>query len=284
METASLVVGVPFGALALGWALFWVVAGFRAPMPASLSSFRGVMPRLYELKDRTNPDDPEAYFHKLEESLTTSRAKLEALLKLEGELGILDDEAWSDLRERAAPYLLARVPGRGWQALFDILNEAKGFAHLRRIGCTNVRFIPHAADKTPDLEGILNGGIVLCEVKTINISKEEAQRRQRVHQGEIVSTDISVRLSDGLLQKFTSTLNDAVGQLGSYDSQGQARRIVFAVIHFDDWVGNCQPEYFAQIDRHLQADPVVGAELVVCPASNLFGRRFTMRAASVVEL
>ena len=145
-------------------------------------------------------------------------------------------------------------------ALADILNEAKGFAHLRRIGCTNVRFIPHAADKTPDLEGILNGGIVLCEVKTINISKEEAQRRQRVHQGEIVSTDISVRLSDGLLQKFTSTLNDAVGQLGSYDSQGQARRIVFAVIHFDDWVGNCQPEYFAQIDRHLQADPVVGAE------------------------
>ena len=45
---------------------------------------RGVMPRLYELKDRTNPDDPEAYFHKLEESLTTSRAKLEALLKRRG--------------------------------------------------------------------------------------------------------------------------------------------------------------------------------------------------------
>jgi hypothetical protein len=43
-------------------------------------------------------------------------------------------------------------------------------------------------------------------------------------------------------------------------------------------------EYIADIDTHLLANPVAGADLVFCPASNLFERRFTMRSAAVVEI
>ena len=54
-------------------------------------------------------------------------------------------------------------------------------------------------------------------------------------------------------------------------------------MHFDDWVGDYQPEYFAQIDEYLLRSPIEGAELVFCPASNLFERIFTMRLAAVLS-
>jgi hypothetical protein len=62
----------------------------------------------------------------------------------------------------------------------------------------------------------------------------------------------------------------------------KARRLVFMVVHFDDWVGDYQPQYFADMDEHLLQNPIVGAELVFCPASNLFERTFTMRSALVL--
>jgi hypothetical protein len=53
------------------------------------------------------------------------------------------------------------------------------------------------------------------------------------------------------------------------------------VLHFDDWVGDYQPEYIAQIDAHLLQHPIADADLVFSPASNLFERQFTMRSASI---
>jgi hypothetical protein len=32
-------------------------------------------------------------------------------------------------------------PKRGWQALFDTLNELKAYAYLQRLGCSQVAFI-----------------------------------------------------------------------------------------------------------------------------------------------
>lgn len=48
-------------------------------------------------------------------------------------------------------------------------------------------------------------------------------------------------------------------------------------------LGDYQPESFAQIDEHLLRSPIEGAELVFCPASNLFERTFTMRSATVLS-
>ena len=63
----------------------------------------------------------------------------------------------------------------------------------------------------------------------------------------------------------------------------KAARLVFVFVHFDDWVCDYQPEYFAQIDEHLLRIPIEVAELVFCPASNLFGRTFTMKSATVLS-
>ena len=82
---------------------------------------------------------------------------------------------------------------------------------------------------------------------------------------------------------MTATLAHAVAQLDGEDPDRKAERVVFTVLSFDDWVGDYQTEYFAQLDAHLSQSPVVGADLVFSPLSNLFDRRFTMRSATVFQ-
>jgi len=98
------------------------------------------------------------------------------------------------------------------------------------------------------------------------------------------ATEVATTVTSGLLDKVIGTLTHAVEQLDHEDPERTARRIVFTVLHFDDWVGDYQTEYIAQLDAHLAADPIEGAELAFSPASNLFDRRFVMRSATVVDL
>jgi len=80
------------------------------------SSFREILPRVYELKDMlVDPSHPNAYCQDFEDGLEKHTSKLNAFVKLERQLAVLDDEAWSDLKERAALHLVSqtREQGRG---------------------------------------------------------------------------------------------------------------------------------------------------------------------------
>jgi hypothetical protein len=248
------------------------------------SSFAQMLPRLYELANITDQSHPDAYFRHFEQRLTEGHTILPHYQKLEGLLSALDDAAWSDLKSRAADVAHRPYRGRGWQALFDAFNEARGYVYLHCCGCTEIAFIPRTRRKTPDLRAIQNGTRVLCEVKTINISKEEADRRERVAQGAFEVSSTPFQVTAEMLSKIITTIKDGIAQLDYEDPQHAARRVVFTVLNFDDWVGDYQTEYIAQLDAHLLANPVAGAELVFCPASNLFERRFMMRSALVVEI
>ncbi len=179
---------------------------------------------------------------------------------------------------------MRRDPKRGWQTLFDTLNEGLGYAYLHTIDCTDIAFVECDSKKTPDLRPKHNERPVLCEVKTINVSQDEADRRERAHKGETEATDVPTSVTTGMLGKVTATLAHAICQLAHADPERATRRIVFTVLHFDDWVGDYQTEYIAQLDAYLLANPVVAAELVFSPASNLFARHFRMQAATIVEL
>ena len=250
------------------------------------SPFAEIFPRLHELKEAVpDPTHPDAYFRHFAERIVESEHVRHLYMKVERPLRVLDPEAWRDLKDRAPLYLMVRDEKRGWQALFDTLNESKGYAYLRSIGCTDVAFIKRDSKKTPDLRGMLDGNRVVCEVKTINMSQAEADRRDRVHHGEIRAFKVPMHVTPQMLQKVSATLGRAVEQLDHEDPQQTARRIVFTILHFDDSVCDYQTEYIADIDAHLLANPVAGVELVFCPGSNLFpNRRFTMRSATVVEI
>lgn len=252
---------------------------------AVVSSFREMLPRIYELKAMlSDPSHPDAYFQDFEDGLEKYKTKLNAFVTLERQLVVLDVEAWSDLKERAAVHLVSQIrgQGRGWQPLFDIFSEARGFGYLLSIGYTGVHFITRTKAKTPDLGAVRDGSSVLCEVKTLNVSQDEAEKRQRIGKGEIVASSTSIHVGGGFLGKLTATLEHAVEQLDGRDPERKAQRMIFTVVHFDDWVGDYQPEYFAEMDEHLLRNRVAGAELVFCPASNLFERTFKMRSATVL--
>ena len=242
-----------------------------------------LLPRLYELKDMTDQSRPDAYFQDFESRFAEGRTVLDHYQKLERCLAGLDDNAWSDLRGRAVAVAHIRKNGRGWEALFDVLNEATAYDFLKHLGCLDIRFIPRRKAPTPDLVATHDGHRVLCEAKTVNVSDDEAARRHRISQDGFVASKTLPFVENGLLTKVTATLAHAVGQLDGEDPEREAQRIVFTVLSFDDWVGDYQAEYFAQLDAHLLRTPVVGAELVFRPRSNLFERRFTMRSATVFQ-
>jgi hypothetical protein len=162
------------------------------------------------------------------------------------------------LKAEALPRLTARAAGRGWEELFSILNQARAFNHLTGLGCTDVRFVPRAAAKTPDLAATLGPVLVLCEVKTIHISAREVERRQSGGVGTSLA-----HVEPGFLAKLRSDIVKASAQLAAVDADSSARRIVYIVVNFDDLFHEYAPECREHIEADLAADPPRGVEVVL---------------------
>lgn len=255
-------------------------------MTASLlSPFAEQLPRLYELKALpTNQQHPRNYFQKLESDLAKGRTVLDKYLRVERWLGALDVDAWADFKERVPEVVTLYEPGRGWRALSDLLDEARGFGYLKSISCTNVYFVKRSkkrSERTPDLGALRDGRLVFCEVKTINESDMEAARRALIYSGHPMASNTPFAVTPEYLRKVSDRLQSAVVQLDAVDPERLAHRVVFTVLRFDDWVGDYQTEYLAQLDAHLLANPVAGADLVFNPSSDLFERQFAMRSATI---
>lgn len=224
--------------------------------------YRVELPRVYELRDMAQiSSSPDAYFQDFCKRLAESRVMLKHFRDIETDLQGLGAPAWEHLKVEVAPLLASKDDTRGWQSLFDKLNEAKGYNHLVNIGCTDVRFIPQSSvkgEKTPDLEGILAGVRVLCEVKTINVSDVEASRRASGAAG-----GVSGRLPEGFLNKLKSDLTVAQKQMAAYSSDSSAIRIAFVVVNFDDILHEYADEYSRQIFSFIETDAVPGIEIVL---------------------
>ena len=224
-------------------------------------------PRLHELRDTLpTPLPPDAYFHDCDSTLAESPQKRRQFRDIESDVQSLDPEAWAFLKAELTPLLTAKHPKRGWQQLFDKLNQAKGYRYLVACGCTNVRFIPESkmnGQRSPDLQGNLEGILTLCEVKTINVSDEEADRLHGHRAFEV--TD---QLSEGFFTKLASTLRDAEAQMNAFSQAAGVRKIAYVIVNFDDRLGEYADRYRAQIDeRHSKITPPdIEVELDIKPA------------------
>jgi hypothetical protein len=242
-------------------------------------TFRQHLPRLYELRGSIeDPDSPNAYFQNLENALQTSPSALRAFTSREIDLQELDREAWEFLKAEAIPYLTRRHKERGWQQLFDILNQARAFKYLKGMGCSNIQFIPRSNAETPDIQGLLNGLSILCEVKTVNVSKEELLAR---NSGE--ARYIKNCLEQGFFGKLKSHIEKAKAQMRAYDHAGKARYCVYFNLCFDDFFGEYKEEYFQQIDQYFSQNPTAGIEVVVHNERSAFHKALTLTTAAVVN-
>jgi hypothetical protein len=222
-----------------------------------MTVYRVQLARVYELRDLTeHSSSPDVYFQNFETSLSDIPQKLKQFRDIERDLQGLDADAWAFLKSEVAPLLAIKDSKRGWQPLFDKLNQAKAFNHLREAEYQNIRFVPPSAvgsQQTPDLQA--DGA--LCEVKTINISEVEADRRDSGGVG--TSTDY---LDEGFFRKLSSDLRKAKAQMAEYDAGSGTKYIAYVVINFDDRSHEYADRYQPQIDQYIASDPVPGLKVV----------------------
>ena len=242
---------------------------------------RAELPRVYQLidliEDRAHHD---SYFQNFEHSIEEESEKRRAWLAREEELKRLAPEAWNFLKNEALPYLTARSHrGRGWEQLISILNQTRAYNFLLDSGCSEIRFIPRIKGKeTPDLETKLDGIPVICEIKTINKSQQEAKARQSGAPRTILAS-----LELGFFKKLTSDLKKAKSQMVSYTNTPGVRHIAFVVVNFDDFLGEYKTAYYEEIDQYLAGKPVAEIEVVFFDQKTCFHNDVHMKNATVVN-
>lgn len=223
--------------------------------------YRKELPRIYELADLLpNPLPEKAYFRDLNETLAAWPQKRKQFQDIERDLQGLDVAAWAYLKAQVAPLLTAKHESRGWQPLFDKLNQAKAFNYLVDKGHANVHFFPESdvkGQQTPDLEATLDKWNVLCEVKTINISEIEAFRRCKQDVGTVIC-----QLGDGFFRKLASDLAQAKKQILAHRSDGTTKQIAYVVANFDDQLHEYVDRYRVQIDQFMVSNAVPELEVV----------------------
>jgi hypothetical protein len=241
--------------------------------------FRAELPRLYELRDCTpNLTSSDAYFRGFNQNLARFPEAKDYYQRLEQVLRGPDDQAWQHLKEKACQYHTQRdKKGRGWSQLICVLNEARGYNYLKSLGCTNLHFIPESTVRTPDLEGLLASRLVLCEVKTVNISDQEVAfrtGRKKVRQGQIT-------LPAQFLKKLRATVEAARQQLLAFGAGRAADHFVYVYVDFDDIVGYFKERHFKQIDDDLAQAPFADIRLVICNDHTPSYKPLQMRFAEV---
>lgn len=239
--------------------------------------FRTELPRLYELKDCiADPASPDAYFQNFDHNLASSAHIKDVYLRRERALQGLDGPAWQHLKGEARRFLTARDKhGRGWQQLFDVLNEAWAYNYLKSVGCRELNFIPRSGRPTPDLEGSLGYDRILCEVKTINISDDEVAFRTGPIKARSIETDITCNF----LRRLRKKVKSATRQMLVFDPT--CFRVVYLNISFDDFLAENKEAYFRQIDDDLQQTSARDVKIVICNEHTAFYKPLKMRFADV---
>lgn len=267
---------------------------------------RNELPRVYELLDLIqDPNQAGAYFKDFDNSIRDEPSKKRVWLEREQTFQKLDSDAWEFLIDKAKRYLSVNDSnGRGWHQLVDILNEAYAYRFLKDNGYTNVEFIPESSLKSPELKAEKNGCKVLCEVKTINISDDEAfareeARRRREGTATAITDPITGRpdpkiinklariiedqLDAGFFSKLMSKIEHAKRQMEAYADGTNVKRIVYIIISFDDFLGEYKKQYYLQIDQYLAKNLPPGIEVVFHNQRTPIHEPITMTSATVIN-
>lgn len=201
---------------------------------------------------------PASYARTFDKALAAVAIRQKILADYERDLSILDAEAWRALKTSAIKRLI-RNKKKDWEPLFDMLSEAKAYAYLAALGCTDIQMIPPSYDaKTPDLRAELNGALLLCEVKTINMSNDE-----RVTRADNGVPPSGGRLSEKFLAgKLTWTLRAAKAQLDAFPSPA-GHRLIYLVFNPDESLAGYADDYAPQLKAFLSGVPLEGVDVEI---------------------
>lgn len=225
---------------------------------------RDKFPRLCELYDLSPGDSPfRGYLSEKAQTVAHQTWKEAFFEEQESFLRPLDENAWGYFKQRMEGYLKKKNRCRGWQQFLEAINETKGYGHLVSIGCGTVAFIKESTangQKTPDLKGTLGGRTILCEVKTINVSDNEA--KDRLSGRPVLRDGVSAPFSRELKNKITEKLQEAKSQLNAYLLRDAPRKIVYLVVYVDDDPHNeNEHQHSQELDNYLAECVFTGLEI-----------------------
>lgn len=146
-------------------------------------------------------------------------------------LAQLDSNSWNYILEQTQVLCTTKDKHGRWNALFEKLNEVRGYAYLKSIGCNDVKFLlPSTKNgvETPDLLGVKGGTKVLCEVKT--------KQSSDVYMSAVNTTKV-IRANEFMptrLKELTERIfNKAYSQLISFPNQAEYRKIIYFNVEYD---------------------------------------------------
>lgn len=158
----------------------------------------------------------------------------------------LDENSFFLLRKQAIErFQLKPDAQRGNTPMFDILNNAMGYAYLLSRGYTKIECLEESNKiKSPDLKFTVGTTEAFCEVKTIHISDFE---NRRIGLDKSYNTRVYERLPQRFLNgKLKTILQKAIAQLGN-----SPHSLIFIVMHIDDIAGSHLTTYETQLHQYL---------------------------------
>ena len=219
-----------------------------------------LMRELIDLTKAKYPDDQ--FFAGLDNTLRTSRQARAMYMTYERALRTLDPTSWIELKRKAISHFPDHRTGQRKQGFFNQLNEAFAYQHLVKQGYTSVRILAEDGNTTPDIEYKDGDILKACEVKTLGISEVQIARWAAE---EAFFGPVYAQLTEGYLNKLSSTLTKALNQINAHRCQGR----VFLIAIFDDFTLTHYETYRRQIKQALalHAAPEVYVKI------GLLGRR-----------
>jgi len=172
-------------------------------------------------------------------------------------LGRLDAEAWEQLVTKALPEVCKRGPLRGWEQLWNYLNEALGYVLLADRGYTKIRFVDPEDQKTPDLLGESEMSRAIVEVKTINCSEEDVGKNKT---GPPMWQQLGTGLSVKFKEKLEKTVDAAREQLRQFGDPND-KRIVLLVISLDSGY-KFSAQNYSELKEFVASNQAPDVELV----------------------
>jgi hypothetical protein len=182
----------------------------------------------------------DKFFANFRRSLATNKAKRSYYLTYERAFLHLDPLSWKALKGKALAHFRHHRDGQHKQGFFSQLSDAFAYRYLVRRGFADVRILREDGRTKPDIAYRSKGKQQFCEVKTINISTSEIERRSS---GKYEDRGCYQQLGTGFLGKLASDLRVAQRQI---EAQG-ATGIIFILVHFDDFTFDHYSSYRSQL-------------------------------------
>lgn len=212
------------------------------------------MRRLNELvdlvRDRYSKDD---FFATFRESCREDRCKAHAYRTYEDALRFLDERSWDTLKMKAIRHFRQHRTGQLKQGFFDQLNEAFAYRHLVRRGYHHVQILQEDGNPVPDLSYFDGTQQLYCEVKTIDISGDEINRRTSCE----AYSNAYASLEAPFFKKLRDHLTKARSQLKTRNAEG----IVYVIMVFDDITFEHYRNYRRQLAEFAKAENIDNVHL-----------------------